>query len=136
MTELHAGGKFDQNSYKVSGGLHGVGVSRERAVELVAAHRAPQRQEALHGVPSRHRTGSVLEQVDGVEVSPMLVTGDTENRGTEVHFWPIRDLRDRRVHYDILAKRMRELSFLNNGVRIRLVDQRRARKTISRSPAA
>lgn len=126
MTELHAGGKFDQNSYKVSGGLHGVGVSCVNALSKwlrLTVRRGGKKHflEFHRGVVQER----VLEQRDGEQVSPMLLIGDTENRGTEVHF-----LADDTIfgtveyHYDILAKRMRELSFLNNGVRIRLTDQR------------
>src|SRR6185437_2765121 len=83
MTELHAGGKFDNNSYKVSGGLHGVGVSVVNAM------------------------------------------GATDRRGTEVHFMASSETFERiDFHYDVLAKRIRELSFLNNGVKIELTDQR------------
>lgn len=126
MTELHAGGKFDQNSYKVSGGLHGVGVSCVNALSKWL--RLTVRRGGKKHFLEFHR-GIVqdrgLEQRDGEQVSPMQIIGDTENRGTEVHF-----LADETIfgvveyHYDILAKRMRELSFLNNGVRIRLTDQR------------
>ncbi|MCJ0765664.1 DNA topoisomerase (ATP-hydrolyzing) subunit B [Variovorax terrae] len=127
LTELHAGGKFNQNSYKVSGGLHGVGVScvnalskwlrltvrREGKVHLI---------EFARGVV-QHR---LVEAVDGVEVSPMKVTGPTEKRGTEVHFLPDTEIfkENYDFHYEILSKRLRELSFLNNGVRIRLKDER------------
>ncbi|WP_423377900.1 DNA topoisomerase (ATP-hydrolyzing) subunit B [Burkholderia sp. LMG 32019] len=126
MTELHAGGKFDQNSYKVSGGLHGVGVSCVNALSswlrLTVRRDGKKRFMEFHRGVAQDR---VLETVDGVEVSPMLVTGDTENRGTEVHFMADPTIFGTvEYHYDILAKRMRELSFLNNGVRIRLTDLR------------
>ncbi|MDR2990503.1 MAG: DNA gyrase subunit B, partial [Burkholderiaceae bacterium] len=127
LTELHAGGKFNQNSYKVSGGLHGVGVSCVNA--LASKLRLTVRREGkkheldfARGVV-QHR---LIETVDGVEVSPMRVTGDTDKRGTEVRFLPDPEIfrENGDFHYDILAKRLRELSFLNNGVRIRLVDER------------
>ncbi|KVW80338.1 DNA topoisomerase (ATP-hydrolyzing) subunit B [Burkholderia cepacia] len=126
MTELHAGGKFDQNSYKVSGGLHGVGVSCVNALSswlrLTVRRDGKKRFMEFHRGVAQDR---VIEVVDGVEVSPMLVTGDTENRGTEVHFMADPTIFGTvEYHYDILAKRMRELSFLNNGVRIRLTDLR------------
>ncbi|NHV29853.1 DNA topoisomerase (ATP-hydrolyzing) subunit B [Burkholderia sp. D-99] len=126
MTELHAGGKFDQNSYKVSGGLHGVGVSCVNALSswlrLTVRRDGKKRFMEFHRGVAQDR---VLDTVDGVEVSPMLVTGDTENRGTEVHFMADPTIFGTvEYHYDILAKRMRELSFLNNGVRIRLTDLR------------
>ncbi|MEQ5840441.1 DNA topoisomerase (ATP-hydrolyzing) subunit B [Paraburkholderia acidicola] len=126
MTELHAGGKFDQNSYKVSGGLHGVGVSCVNG--LSAWLRLTVRRDGKKHFMEFHRgvpQNRITEELNGERVSPMLVVGDTENRGTEVHF-----LADDTIfgnveyHYDILAKRIRELSFLNNGVRIRLTDQR------------
>ncbi len=126
MTELHAGGKFDQNSYKVSGGLHGVGVSCVNA--LSAWLRLTIRRDGKKHFMEFHRgvpQNRIIEEIDGVAVSPIQVVGDTENRGTEVHF-----LADETIfgnveyHYDILAKRIRELSFLNNGVRIKLTDQR------------
>ena len=126
MTELHAGGKFDQNSYKVSGGLHGVGVSCVNALSswlrLTVRRDGKKRfMEFNRGVVQNR----VLEEVNGEQTSPMLVTGDTENRGTEVHFMAdVTIFGTVEYHYDILAKRIRELSFLNNGVRIRLTDQR------------
>ncbi|MFO0120460.1 MAG: DNA gyrase subunit B, partial [Burkholderiales bacterium] len=126
LTELHAGGKFNQNSYKVSGGLHGVGVSCVNALSkwlrlTVRRDGQVHHMEFERGVP-RNR---VLEQVGGVEISPMAVLGSTDKRGTEVHFLPDIDIfTDITFHYEILSKRLRELSFLNNGVRIRLVDQR------------
>ncbi|WP_321922798.1 DNA topoisomerase (ATP-hydrolyzing) subunit B [Paraburkholderia guartelaensis] len=126
MTELHAGGKFDQNSYKVSGGLHGVGVSCVNALSsflrlTVRRDGKKHFMEFHRGVPQNR----ILEERDGHTVSPMQVLGDTENRGTEVHFMADETIFGSvEYHYDILAKRIRELSFLNNGVRIRLTDQR------------
>ncbi|MGH8777619.1 DNA topoisomerase (ATP-hydrolyzing) subunit B [Paraburkholderia sp.] len=126
MTELHAGGKFDQNSYKVSGGLHGVGVSCVNGLSSwlrLTVRRGGKKHfmEFHRGVPQNR----VIEIVDGVAVSPIQVIGDTENRGTEVHFMADDTIFNNiEYHYDILAKRIRELSFLNNGVRIRLTDHR------------
>ncbi|MEX3981607.1 DNA topoisomerase (ATP-hydrolyzing) subunit B [Paraburkholderia sp. EG287A] len=126
MTELHAGGKFDQNSYKVSGGLHGVGVSCVNALSsflrlTVRRNGKKHFMEFHRGVPQNR----ILEERDGHAISPMQVLGDTENRGTEVHFMADETIFGSvEYHYDILAKRIRELSFLNNGVRIRLTDQR------------
>jgi DNA gyrase subunit B len=126
MTELHAGGKFDQNSYKVSGGLHGVGVSCVNALSswlrlTVRRDGKKHFMEFHRGVPQNR----VVEEVDGERLSPIPVVGDTENRGTEVHFMADETIFGNvEYHYDILAKRIRELSFLNNGVRIRLTDQR------------
>jgi DNA gyrase subunit B len=126
MCVLHAGGKFNQNSYKVSGGLHGVGVSCVNALSkwlrlIIRRDGKKYEMEFNRG----HAVNRVIEIQNGVEVSPLKVIGDTKNRGTEVHF-----LADEEIfgavefHYDILAKRLRELSFLNNGVKIKLVDQR------------
>jgi DNA gyrase subunit B len=126
LTELHAGGKFNQNSYKVSGGLHGVGVSCVNALSkwlrlTVRRDGRTHFMEFRKGVPQDR----VLERRDGFEVSPMKVTGETEKRGTEVHFLPDDEIFENiDFHYDILSKRLRELSFLNNGVKIRLIDER------------
>jgi len=130
LTELHAGGKFNQNSYKVSGGLHGVGVSCVNALSK-SLRLTVRRDGQVHylefkkGVPQDR----VLEQRDGFEVSPMKVIGETDKRGTEVHFLPDDEIfQNIDFHYDVLAKRLRELSFLNNGVKIRLVDERQAKE--------
>ena len=127
LTELHAGGKFNQNSYKVSGGLHGVGVScvngLSKWLRLTVRRDGQVHQiDFKQGVPQDR----LIEVVDGVETSPMRITGETEKRGTEVHFLPDTEIfqQNNEFHYEILAKRLRELSFLNNGVRIRLVDER------------
>lgn len=127
LTELHAGGKFNQNSYKVSGGLHGVGVSCVNALSQwlrLTVRRAGQVHQiefARGFVQDR-----LIETRDGVAVSPMKRSGATEKRGTEVHFLPDAEIfkENRDFHYEILARRLRELSFLNNGVRIRLKDER------------
>ncbi|CAN7698520.1 DNA topoisomerase (ATP-hydrolyzing) subunit B [Acidovorax sp. LjRoot118] len=127
LTELHAGGKFNQNSYKVSGGLHGVGVSCVNALSIWL-RLTVRREGKVHQIEFSRGfvQDRLLDKVDGVEVSPMRVTGDTEKRGTEVHFLPDTEIfkENNDYHYEILAKRLRELSFLNNGVRIRLKDER------------
>jgi DNA gyrase subunit B len=130
LTELHAGGKFNQNSYKVSGGLHGVGVSCVNALSkwlrlTVKRDGKAHFLEFERGVP----VDRVLDVVDGAAVSPMRVTGVTDKRGTEVHFLPDVDIfTDIAFHYEILSKRLRELSFLNHGVKIKLVDQRQGKE--------
>ncbi len=127
LTELHAGGKFNQNSYKVSGGLHGVGVSCVNALSKML-RLTVRRDGKVHVLEFSKGfvQNRITEVMDGVEISPMKVIGETEKRGTEVHFLPDLEIfqTNSDFHYEILSKRLRELSFLNNGVRIRLKDER------------
>jgi DNA gyrase subunit B len=128
LTELHAGGKFNQNSYKVSGGLHGVGVSCVNALSqwLRLTVRREGKMHQIEFARGFVQNRIVEKNADGIEISPMKVAGDTEKRGTEVHFLPDYEIfkENSDFHYEILSKRLRELSFLNNGVRIRLKDER------------
>ena len=114
MTVLHAGGKFDKGSYKVSGGLHGVGVS---CVNALSSHMMSQ----------VFRNGKIYQQEyeKGKPLYPVKVVGETDKRGTRQQFWPDGSIfTTTTFQWDIVARRMRELAFLNAGIRITLTDAR------------
>src|SRR3989344_6365481 len=114
FTKLHAGGKFDKDTYKVSGGLHGVGASVVNALSL-----------ALEVSIKRHGKIHVQRYSRGKPLGPLIVSGETTERGTAVHFLPDPEIfRETIYHYDVLATRLRELAFLNKGIEIHLKDER------------
>lgn len=114
MTILHAGGKFDKSTYKVSGGLHGVGVSCVNAL-------------SKKFVVQVFRDGKIheMEFSQGKVVSPLVILGETTKRGTKITYWPDETvMSETQCEYDILAKRLRELAFLNRGINIFFHDER------------
>ena len=147
LTELHAGGKFDDNGYKISGGLHGVGVSCVNALSADELLGGPHILLFNHALVLSldELSGAVVDRVvekqkdphtgEMVEVSPMTILGPTTKRGTEVHFLPDAEIFQPVVEFDYetLLNRLRELSFLNSGVDIELTDERTARHVLLES---
>ncbi len=118
LTKLHAGGKFDNDTYKVSGGLHGVGVSVVNALSSFLEIEI-------------YLKGKIYYQTyeKGVKTSELKITGNTEKTGTKIHFFPDKDIFNNvDLKYDILTRRIRELAFLNKGVRITIEDERNEKK--------
>jgi len=115
LTILHAGGKFDKSSYKVSGGLHGVGVSCVNALS-----------KKLIVIIQKDGKKYIQEYQKGIPVTELKILGETSERGTEIHFYPDEEIfNETQVYqYEILARRIRELAFLNKGIKINLKDER------------
>ncbi len=124
MTKLHAGGKFDKSSYKVSGGLHGVGVSCVNAL-------------SSHFEVEIHRDGKIhtMRFERGGTVSPLQVSGTTDKRGTIIRFMPDKEIftQTTEFKFDIIAERMRELAFLNPRITIELIDEREEEEELSKA---
>jgi len=118
MTKLHAGGKFDNKSYKVSGGLHGVGVSVVNALSEYLEVEVYLKGNVYHQRYER-----------GITVSPLDIIGKTKRRGTSIHFRPDEEIfKDLDFSFDIICQRMRELAFLNTGLRINVYDDRKEKE--------
>ena len=130
LTELHAGGKFSENSYKISGGLHGVGVSCVNALSTWL-HLTVYRDSKIHylefekGKLINRQIQTIQSEKGPIAISPMIEKGKTDKRGTTVHFYPDKEIfTDITFSFERLSERLRELSFLNSGVNILLLDQR------------
>lgn len=120
MTVLHAGGKFDKDSYKVSGGLHGVGVSCVNALSSLLT-------------ATVHRNGKLYQQQysEGKPLAPVKEIGTTDTRGTTVTFQPDATIFTSTVYsYDTLSARLRELAYLNKGIHLDIVDEREKKKPV------
>jgi DNA gyrase subunit B len=118
MTKLHAGGKFDSKSYKVSGGLHGVGVSVVNALSQYLEVEVYLKGSVYHQRYER-----------GITVSPLEIIGKTKRRGTSIHFRPDEEIfNDLDFSFDIICQRMRELAFLNTGLKINVYDDRKEKE--------
>ncbi|BCG49728.1 DNA topoisomerase (ATP-hydrolyzing) subunit B [Candidatus Profftella armatura (Diaphorina cf. continua)] len=132
MTELHAGGKFNKNSYKISGGLHGIGLSCVNGLSKFLKLTI-NRDKKIHYMEFRYGVlqNRITEIINKSIVSPIKIIGDTNQRGTKIHFWVDEKIFSNiNFHYEILEKKIRELSFLNNGIRITLIDERINKKKI------